>query len=323
MSIDVLKSGALSQLQDLGRWGWQRYGVVVAGAMDPWSHRCANALVGNADTEATLEMTLVGPSLRFRHALVMAICGADLAPRIGSRPVPLNRALVVRAGAQLDFGPRRAGVRAYLAVRGGFAVAPQMGSRSTHVRSGLGGLHGRALEKGDVLPVRPTAAATSAEQTRLERADCARLHPAGPVAPRIWPEGSLRVMAGPQWGLFGEAAQAAFVGAGFRVEAQSDRMGLRLFGPALQYRHPFDMISEGVTLGTIQVPPDGQPILLMADRQTTGGYPKIAHVASVDLPRVAQCAPGEVLRFESISLAMAQHLYLQREQAFARWRASL
>ncbi|MFA5664933.1 biotin-dependent carboxyltransferase family protein [Castellaniella sp.] len=319
--IAVLKPGALSLLQDLGRYGWQRFGVVVSGAMDQWAHRCANALVGNADDAASLEMTLVGPSLLFRQAQVIALCGAHLSARIGAQEVPLNRALVVRAGARLDFGPRVSGVRAYLAVRGGFAVEPVLGSRSTHVRAGMGGLQGRALKKGDILPT--VGGLDDAEQALLGTQDFVRLHRPARVAPVPRSDGRIRIVPGPQWDLFTEAAHRCLLDSGFRVAAQSDRMGIRLSGVALEQHQALEMISQGVTFGAVQVPADGQPIILMADRQTTGGYPKIAHVASVDLPRLAQCAPGERLYFETISLDTAQALYLEREQALAQWRASL
>lgn len=322
MSLQVLKPGALSQLQDLGRHGWQRFGVVVGGAMDAWSHRCANLLLGHGDDAATLEITLLGPSLRLTQPLVVALCGADLSAHIGGVPIPLNRALVVRAGAQLDFGPRIAGVRAYLAVRGGFAVPPVMGSRSTYARAGIGGLHGRALQKGDVLPVTKAAAPTAAELAWLGRRDFCPLQP-GKVAPVLAPRERLRIVCGQQWDWFTEAARAAFIESEYRISPQSDRMGIRLSGPVLQRREPFEMISEAVAFGTVQVPPDGQPIVLMADRQTTGGYPKIASIASVDLPLLAQCMPGDGLRFTPIALEEAQQLYLARERSLAQLRVQL
>jgi urea carboxylase len=322
MSIEVLKPGALSLLQDLGRYGWQHFGVVVGGAMDEWSHRCANALLGNVEDEATLEVTLMGPSLVFREPQVIALCGANLSARIGEADVPLNRALLVRAGARLDFGKRIDGMRAYLAVRGGFAVSPVMDSRSTYVRGALGGFQGRALKKGDVLEI-ASAGVAAAELARLGERDFIALHRPDVVAPLCAPQtsGHVRVTAGQQWDLFTEASQNAFTQTDFTISPQSDRMGFRLEGPVLERRHPMEMISEGVAFGTVQVPPNGQPIVLMADRQTTGGYPKIACVASVDLPLLAQLAPQQALRFEPISLEAAQGLYLDRERALAQLRA--
>lgn len=308
MSIDVLKPGALSQLQDLGREGYQHLGVVVGGAMDSHSHRCANALVGNDAHEATLEITLMGPSLRFVSPQVIALCGADLSARIGEDAVPMNRALRVEAGTQLDFGKRLDGMRCYLAVRGGFDVPPVMDSRSTYVRGAFGGLNGRALKKGDVLPTRETSLA---------------LREGIAAMPLRAPTDVVRVIAGQQWDLFTDEAQRAFTQSEFRISPQSDRMGFRLEGPVLERRHALEMISEGVAFGTVQVPPDGRPIVLMADRQTTGGYPKIACVASVDLPLLAQMAPQQALRFELIPLEAAQTLYLEYEQSLGPWCAEV
>lgn len=320
MSIEVLKPGALSLLQDRGRYGWQRFGVVVGGAMDEWAHRSANALVGNVRDEATLEATLMGPSLLFRQARVIALCGASLSARIGQAEVPLNRAVLVREGARLDFGKRQGGMRVYLAVRAGFAVPPVMGSRSTYVRGGFGGLQGRALRKGDVLEVGAEEARIGrAEREALGERDFVEIHPPDIVARRddAQAPGRVRAIAGQHWELFTERARSAFVETDFRISPQSDRMGYRLEGPRLERQREMEMISEGVTFGTVQVPPDGQPIVLMADRQTTGGYPQIAGIASVDLPRTAQLMPGHSLRFELISLAQAQALDLAGERALA------
>jgi antagonist of KipI len=329
MSIRVIKPGPLSSLQDLGRAGFQRFGVIVCGAMDEWSHRVANLLVGNLADEATLEITLMGPSLAFEETALVAILGADLSPRIGDTPVPMGRPVLVRAGSQLDFGRRAFGCRAYLAVHGGFAVAPVMGSRSTYLRAGFGGFEGRALRKGDALPVgvgdprgvfpslaRGLDAGAGALATLPEGALGAIAHPA--TEPR-----ALRAIAGQQWDAFTDEAQSRFLGAAFEVNANSDRMGYRLEGPALALRAPLEMISEGVAFGTVQVPPDGNPIVLMADRQTAGGYPKIAAVASVDLPLIAQAVPRESVRFERVSLEDAQRLLVEREHEIDRIRRSV
>jgi biotin-dependent carboxylase-like uncharacterized protein len=324
MSIDVIKPGALSLLQDRGRFGHQRFGVVVGGAMDEWSHRCANALVGNEHDEATLEATLIGPSLQFAKEQVIALCGADLSARIGEAAVPLGRALAVRAGARLDFGKRVHGMRVYLAVRGGFAVPLVMDSRSTYLRGAFGGFQGRALRKGDVLPVGGPQI-TPGERARLGERDFVELHPPGVAGAPQGPRDAvrLRFIPGPQWDWFSEPARAEFVAAEFRISPQSDRMGCRLEGPALERAQGQEMISEGVTFGTVQIPPDGRAIVLMADRQTTGGYPAIGNVASVDLPLLAQLAPQQALRFEPIALEEAQQLYLVRERAFDELRAGV
>jgi biotin-dependent carboxylase-like uncharacterized protein len=322
VSVRVAKPGALSTLQDLGRFGYQRFGVVVGGAMDAWSHRAANLLVGNCESEATLEITLIGPSLTFAETALIALCGADLSPRIGERPLPLGRPVLLRAGSQLDFGRRQSGCRAYLAVRGGYHVTPVMDSKSTYLRAGFGGFHGRALRKDDEIPI----GADDAEDYypglgRMLRASgdafCAPTWAFGPsfaIAAKTSHAIPIRIVAGQQWEALTDDAKAQFVSAAFRITPNSDRMGYRLEGPELELREPIEMISEGVTFGTIQLPPDGNPIVLMADRQTTGGYPKIANVASVDLSLLAQMMPDQLLSFEIVSLDEAQRLYLARER---------
>jgi biotin-dependent carboxylase-like uncharacterized protein len=328
MSIEVLKPGPLSSLQDLGRTGVQRFGVIASGVMDEWSHRLANLLVGNAHDEASLEITLMGPSLLFHQDALIALVGADLSARIGEQPIPMSQAVRVPAGARLDFGRRVFGCRAYLAVHGGFAVPAVMGSRSTYLRAGFGGLQGRALRKGDHLPIAPDALGAAGQAARpFATPQCAPTGPAPgsdalPVSEHpARQDRPIRLIRGQQWEHFTADAQARLFEAPFVVNLNSDRMGYRLDGPGLPPTKPLEMISEAVGFGTMQVPPDGQPIVLMADRQTTGGYPKIASVASVDLPLMAQRVPGETLRFAPISLDEAQALYLDREREFARIRS--
>jgi biotin-dependent carboxylase-like uncharacterized protein len=320
--IRVLKAGALSQLQDLGRYGYQRYGVPVNGVMDEWSHRIANILVGNDEAVATLECTLTGPELRFEHDSLIALCGADLQARVDGEPVPLGQPLLLRAGATLGFGERRRGARVYLAIRGGFDVPVVMGSASTFARGGFGGLHGRALVKGDRLPLGAAHGHGYPRALRLlvqcgtSFVTAAAFDIPAPAASLD----SLRFVEGPQWQAFTPAARATFTEQPFEISTQSDRMGYRLRGAALALAEPLEMISEAVSFGTVQVPPDGNPIILMADRQSAGGYPKIGYVAGVDLPLLAQAMPGEQLRFTPIGLDQAQALYLEREAMLARLR---
>jgi len=327
MTLQVLKAGALSTLQDLGRYGYQRYGVPVSGVMDEWSHRLANLLVGNAESEATLECTLTGPSLGFGRTHLIALCGADLSPTIGGVAVPQGRPVRVPAGARLDFGERKSGARVYLGIGGGFLAAPVMQSNSTFLRGGFGGFHGRALRKADVLDIGASHAERLYPQLDqlLDAMGTPFAAPAWSVIPprAIGSPQPLRVMAGPQWDAFGKEAQSLFCNTPFRITPQSDRMGYRLEGARLALRKPLEMISEAVGFGTIQIPPDGNPIILMADRQTTGGYPKIADVASVDLPLLAQMLPSECLCFSVISLEAAQQLRHEREQELQRLRHSI
>lgn len=326
MTITVLKPGAYSSFQDLGRTGAQHLGFPVSGAMDSWSHRIANRVLGNPDQLGTLEITLTGPTLRFGRDALVAWCGADLSPILGrddantataSSGLPAGTPVLVHAGETLRFGRRRAGLRAYLAVRGGFALAPFLGSCSTWARAGLGGHQGRPLAKGDVLDLAqaPATMADAGSGPDFREGDldqCIRSARFLADIDNARFGAPIRVLRGREHALFDAASQRALIEQPYRIGAQSDRMGLRLSGRALERSVKGDLLSEAVSFGTIQVPPDGQPIVLMAERQTTGGYPKIAQVASVDLPRLAQYAPGEVLRFEWIGLAEAQALLLAR-----------
>ena len=326
MSIEVIRPGLLTTVQDLGRFGYQRFGVVAGGVMDEWAHRLANAAVGNDADDATLEITLQGPVLRFGESALVAVCGADLEPRIDDEPFPQGRPVLLRAGALLEFRAGEHGCRAYLAVRGGIRVPDVMGSRSTYVRAALGGVAGRALKKGDQVPI---AAYAPGWYPALDRA---LAESASAFAAPRWSVGftavpakarRVRVTAGPQWDLFSQETRELFLGSEFGISVNSDRMGYRLTGAMLKLRRPTEMISEAVTFGTIQVPPDGNPIILMADRQTTGGYPKIAQVAAVDLPRLAQTRPLERFSFELVTLSEAQQAYLAREREIAQIREAI
>ncbi|WP_233235408.1 biotin-dependent carboxyltransferase family protein [Bordetella sp. LUAb4] len=318
--IRVLKPGALTQLQDLGRYGYQRYGVPVNGVMDEWSHRVANILVGNDETVATLECTLTGPTLQFQDERLIALCGADMRASVEGVMLPLNEPVLLRRGATLTFGECRRGARLYLAVRGGFDVEPVMGSTSTFARGHFGGFAGRALVKGDRLPLR--AADAGYPRARRLLVQCGTPFVSAGVfdLPAQETPEALRAVRGPQWQAFTEEARTAFVSTPFTVDSQSDRMGYRLRGEVLKLTQPLEMISEATAFGTVQVPPDGNPIVLMADRQSAGGYPKIAYVASVDLPRLAQSLPGATLSFATVDMAEAQGLYLAREAALAALR---
>lgn len=320
MSITVIRPGLSSTFQDCGRHGFQHLGVPVGGAMDLRAHQLANLIAGNTGDPATLEITLIGPTLRFDAAACIALAGADLSPTINGEPAPLGRPLLMREGDVLAFGERRNGVRCYLAWHGGIALAQVLGSQSTYLRGAMGGFHGRALRKGDVLPLnRPLRDDTlDALATELNRLSIYL-----PATLANNPRRHLRVIRGPHTPLFTEDALAALLGSTYRIANESDRMGYRLHGPALRVRENRQLLSEGATFGSIQVPSDGLPIVLMADRQSIGGYPKIAHVATADLPQLAQHMPGEEIRFEEIGLAQAQQLDNLREQALARLSASL
>jgi antagonist of KipI len=296
--VDVVTPGLLTTVQDGGRTGWARYGVPPSGPLDPAAFEAANRLVGNPPDAAALEVTLTGPTLRFAREGLVAVCGAAFDLWAGALPVPLWHAVYVRAGQMLRFGERRAGARAYLALAGGIAVPPYLGSRATYLKGGFGGLEGRALRPGDRLPLGvsevPAFAARAGRAWPPEQRPAYAAHP------------TLRVVLGPQDDAFTAAGLAAFRAGAYTLTPASDRMGARLHGPAIAYRDAVDHVSDGVVTGSVQVPPDGQPIVMLADHQTTGGYPKIATVIQADLPLLAQCLPGATVRFRPISLAQAQ-----------------
>ncbi len=321
MSVKVLKSGLLTTVQDAGRHGMQHLGVVPGGAMDPVALELANALVGNDPGEAALEITLAGPELLFEQATLTALCGAECkvtlyTSALHTRLMPLDRPVLVPAGARLAVGRAVRGARAYLAFAGGIRVAPVLGSRSTFLPAAFGGFQGRALRAGDVLPLAPDAAQLAAVRYRklarhaTEGAGVKTVRWSAPAltAPEREPV-TLHAMEGRHYALFDAASQRAFFEATWRVSPDSNRMGFRLTGgPALAPAKPLEILSEPTCLGTVQVPPGGAPIALLADHQTTGGYPKIAEVALADVPRLAQLAPGGAARFGRCTLAEAQEL---------------
>jgi antagonist of KipI len=297
--IHVLRPGLFTTVQDAGRPGFRRFGVSVSGALDRWAITVGNRLLGNSDDAAGLEITLQGPELLFEQATLIAITGADLTPLHNGSTLPMWTVIDMPAGARLEFGRRRAGARAYLTVAGGIEGSQVLGSRSTHVRSGLGGFHGRALTKWDQLPVGRMRSETS-KRVGLSVPLGKRPHYSVPP--------TLRILPGPQIEQFVERDLGALVEHSYRVTTESDRMGYRLSGPPLHPRVGADTISDAVTFGAIQVPPDGQPILLMADCQTTGGYAKPAVVVTVDLPSAAQLLPEDSVRFRFVSPDDASHL---------------
>jgi antagonist of KipI len=282
----------LTTVQDLGRWGLQGSGVPVAGPMDAASHRVANRLLGNDDEAAALEITLIGPELIFEEAAVVAVCGAEFPLRVDGAPAPMWGPIEVRAGARMMFGPRVHGARAYCAIAGGIACEPVFGSRATNLVARIGPFGGRALAAGDRLPLapgRPTVVEELPPTTLKGRVT--------PLVPLPLGGARLRVMWGPQDHLFTDAARDTLTSSRYVVTPQSNRMGYRLDGPRLAHRDSSDILSDATPLGTLQVPGSGQPILLMADRQTAGGYPKIATVISADLALAGQLAPGDWVAF--------------------------
>jgi antagonist of KipI len=300
--VRVLDPGFFTTVQDLGRPGWAHLGVPAAGAADALSLRLGNRLCGNPDGAAALEFTLLGGTFLFDGPARIALAGTEFDAAMDGRPVPAWTTLDVAPGQVLQLASARGGLRGYLCVRGGFAVPPLLGSASTYCLSAFGGLAGRALRKGDRL--------------KTGQADGSADPPPQRVPPetvrRLFPAGAIRTTAGPQAHWFGRAALERFFSGEWRVRESSDRMGLRLSGPVLERRRPGDLLTEGVSAGAVQVPGDGQPIVLHVEHPTTGGYPKIAHVVAADLHRLGQLRPREEVRFEQVALARA--VALLREQ---------
>lgn len=303
IQVEVIKPGWLTTVQDLGRYGSQQYGVPVAGAMDRFAAIVGNRLVGNQDGAAVLECTLKGPELLFQHDRVIAVTGANLSPTIDDTRLPLWESITVPRGSRLRFGGQRAGARSYVAIAGGIDVPPVLGSRSTHYSSATGGFQGRPLKPADIL-------STGQSMESGDRPVGRRL-PAH-LLPRYDRSATLRIIPGPQQEFFSEAALATLTGSSYTVAPQSDRMGYRLTGPKIVRIGSARFISDATAMGALQIPPDGQPILLMADRQTTGGYPKIAVVISADLPLAAQLMPGDTIRFSPCTVAEAQAILRER-----------
>lgn len=303
--LQVIKPGLLTSVQDLGRYGHQASGVPVAGPMDSFSHRLANQLLGNAADAATLEITLIGPELLFETDTTIAISGAHFEVTCDDRMVPMGASFGVRGGQRLKFGRILQGARAYLAVAGGVQTPPVLGSRSTHLVSRMGGMQGRALAAGDRVPI-----AANAEARTQRKAPGLTLPTRGRAL--------LRVVPGPQDHWFERDALRTIAGVSFRISPISNRMGYRLQGPPLPRVHEGELISEPVGLGAIQVPAAGEPILLMADRQTAGGYPKIGHVIAADLPLAGQLAPGDFIEFALCNRQEAVAALIARERQILR-----
>ena len=301
--IEVAQPGLLTTVQDLGRWGYQGYGVPVCGALDPVSLRIANILVGNHESLAGLEMTGVGPSLRFTSEAVIAITGADLGPQIDAEPIASWESIHVPGGSTLSFRGPHDGLRAYLAVAGGIDVPPVMGSRSTDLKSGFGGLNGRALQAGDSLPIGPSSILGKWSSRTLPTSISRQ--------PTYGQTFEIRVVMGPQDGMFTERGIAVLL------------TGCRLEGPAVGHVRGPDIVSDGSALGSIQVPGSGTPIVLLADRGTTGGYTKVATVISPDIGLLAQAMPGAKVRFSAVSVEEAHEILREQEDMIREIKAAV
>lgn len=307
----VIDGGFFTTVQDLGRYGYQRYGVPVSGAMDLFALRVANILAGNPQSSAAFEMTMLGSRVRFLTDTVIGLAGADLDPRIDDLPIPMWSPTAVPEGAVLSFGRARDGMRAYLAVAGGIDVPVVLGSRSTFTRTGLGGFQGRALKAGDTVSVCGDPPGVVDGKT-LPREQ----------VPVYGHDHAVRVILGPQEEAFTAQGIATFLSAEYVVTPKSDRIGCRLDGPCVEHKGSPDIVSDGIPFGAVQIAGDGLPIVLMADRGTTGGYTKVATVISVDLPRLAQALPGDRVSFRAVSREEAQLVLRDQEAALDRFARS-
>jgi len=323
----VQRAGFLTSVQDLGRTGFRQFGVSTSGALDSFALRVANLLVGNDEGAAGLEITLGGLHLRFEDERVVAWCGGEFDVQIGSRGLPAGHVAHLQCGSKLKFGRAQIGCRCWLAISGGIDVPVVLGSRSTELRANFGGLKGRVLRDGDQLSL-----GESRRSSTFAKATADKSPPATGISswggPHDWVSPAkryptLRFIRGVDWNRFNSSTLQRFTSEAFGVSSDSDRMGVRLDGPELKREEETDLVSEAVAPGTIQVPPGGKPILLLGDCQTIGGYPKIAHVITVDLGIAAQLRAGDSVRFLEVSLQDAHRLLLERERDLERFRIGL
>lgn len=303
MGIRILKGGMYTTVQDLGRTGYQSQGFPVAGVMDVRSFKIANLLLDNPENEAVLEFTLIGPTLEFTSATIVAITGGDFQPEVNGEPAPMYTALYMNKGDILKFKSARTGSRGYIAFSSYLDIPVVMGSRCTNTKSGIGGFKGRKLQTGDYINFRikrrylPFFLSRKLELDEFDQE-----------------EAEIRVIMGPQDDMFSRQGIETFLNSEYTVTSDFDRMGCRLEGPFIAQKETSDIISDGTVFGSVQVPSHGKPIILLADRQTTGGYAKIATVASVDIPKVVQRKTDHKIRFRAITVEEAQELYLEEVQ---------
>jgi biotin-dependent carboxylase-like uncharacterized protein len=303
VNLLVLDAGPLTTVQDLGRKGHLRVGIPPSGPMDRDAFVLANRLVGNSDGAAGLECTLMGPRLELGDARWVAVTGADVPVTVDGAEQPTWAAFPVRAGGVLKIGAARSGVRAYVAVAGGLDTPPVLGSRATYLRGALGGMNGRALRKNDTLPLGAAAAMAGARRVRPDQ------------IPTYGGEPALDTILGPQDDRFSAAGIAALFDGPYEMLPQSDRMGARFKGARIEHTRGHDIISDGIAPGAIQVIGDGQPIVLLVDRQTAGGYTKIGAVCSYEIGRVGQLKPGQRLRFRRVTVTEAHAALAARRAA--------
>ena len=300
MGIRILNGGFLTTVQDMGRYGSQETGMAVSGVMDTRAAALADILVGNDENEAVLEVTMMGPIMEFTEDELIAVTGGDLGVKVDGNPLPRYEAVLIKAGQTVSFGGMYGGSRAYMAFAGGLDVPVVMGSRSTNLKAKIGGIEGRKLGAGDEIGFR-------SPKTWLPNMAARKL-----LLPELFSrEHTLRVVMGPQDDCFTEEGISTFLGSAYTISNEYDRMGCRMEGPVIAHKNGGDIITDGISFGAVQVPSHGQPIVMMADHQTTGGYTKIAGIISADLPKAAQLKPGCKVNFQQVSVEEAQDIYVK------------
>ncbi|WP_316818829.1 biotin-dependent carboxyltransferase family protein [Pedobacter nyackensis] len=313
MGIKVIKGGMLTTVQDLGRNGYRKDGIIVSGAMDTLALQIGNMLLGNHVAEAGLECTLLGPKLFFETDQLIAITGGDLSPTVDGLPVKMWRPLFIPKGATLSFGAAVKGCRSYLTVFGGFDLPEVLGSYATYLKAGFGGYKGRALKNDDELLFK---------KVYEDKGDTFKWSADLKLYPDL-DDHEIRAMKGPEFDLFTSQSTAGLFNSNYLISKSADRMGYRLEGELLQTIKPKEMLSSAVAFGTVQVTPDGGAILLMADHQTTGGYPRILQVITADLSKLAQMQSGQQIRFKLVTIGDARKALLQRENQLKQLKQAL
>jgi len=301
--FEILQPGMLTTVQDLGRLGYQRLGVPAAGAMDQFAIKMGNRLLSNNDNDAALEATFMGPSIKAISDTIIAITGGDLSPTLNGKILPMWESISLKEGDTISFEGPRAGIRTYICIAGGIDVPLIMESRSTYLRSNIGGYLGRSLQQGDIL-------SNSTPNKEVVKGRKVSTY----IVPSYGGDVTLRVVLGPQDSEFTEDGINTFLTSKYVVTSQMDRMGIRLEGTEITHREKADIISDGIMFGSIQIPGNGQPIIMMADRQTTGGYTKIATIISIDIPKISQAQPGDKIQFDKVTVENAQNLLKEFEE---------
>ena len=300
----VISPGLYSTIQDLGRYEYQKQGIVVSGAMDQFAIQAGNVFAGSLRNDAAIEITMMGPTLQALNNTIISICGANLSPMIDNTPIRMWCSQFIRKGQVLSFGKRQNGIRAYICVSGGIQVDKLLNSSSTYVKGKMGGVEGRPLKANDILHGKE--ASINPSRVGLGLAD--------EFIPQYNSEEPIRVILGPDDNCFTKKGIRTFLNSVYTITSSADRMGYRLEGPRIEHKEKADIISDAINVGTIQVPKDGNPIILMSDRQTTGGYTRIANVISADMPLLAQRFPGQTIKFEAITVEKAQKQWKQELQ---------